>query len=379
LRRVSYQLALEGAWASARATGGERISGGDIERRFEERDAAVPGFIVMRVVLDTTVTVTGCCNLAAHRHWCSRCCKVPQLCGSFVCDGERCLSRPGWCELFHQRHPCEEGRYLMQRCLALTIACLTSSPAGLLAQLITGRVLEVDSNRPIGAALVTLVAGHRSLLSTESDSAGSFRVAVPRAGWYSLRVERLGYTPATSETLEVGARENVEVAIRLSVTAIRLEPLVVVKRHREAQAMSQFERRLESGRQSGLGVFITREALDSTSAPSVTDLLSRVPLLGGGGLFSLSRGGCTPTLYLNGARFQLAADETIDDLIQPGTLEGIEIYRNRTELPREFIGIGHCGAIIFWTRTGKPGRGASWRLLVAGGTVLGLAVLFITN
>jgi hypothetical protein len=263
--------------------------------------------------------------------------------------------------------------------VAWAIASLASAPASLLAQVITGRVLEIDSDRPIQAATVTLVADTRFLLTTESDSAGNFRLAVPRAGWYSLRVERLGYASANSDTLEVGARENVEVAIRLSVTAVRLEPLLVVERRREIRPRSEFERRFESGRRSGLGVFITRDALDSTSAQSVTALLARVPLLAGGGMVSLSQAGCTPTLYLNGARFQLAFGETIDDLIQPSTLEGIEIYRNRTELPREFAGIGHCGAIVFWSQIGDPGRRASWRLLAAAGALLGLMVVFLTN
>jgi hypothetical protein len=263
--------------------------------------------------------------------------------------------------------------------VAWAIASLASAPASLLAQVITGRVLEIDSDRPIQAATVTLVADTRFLLTTESDSAGNFRLAVPRAGWYSLRVERLGYASANSDTLEVGARENVEVAIRLSVTAVRLEPLLVVERRREIRPRSEFERRFESGRRSGLGVFITRDALDSTSAQSVTALLARVPLLAGGGLVSLSQVGCTPTLYLNGARFQLAIGETIDDLIQPSTLEGVEIYRNRTELPREFAGIGHCAAIVFWSRDGNPGRGATWRLLAAAGALLGLMVVFLTN
>jgi hypothetical protein len=222
------------------------------------------------------------------------------------------------------------------------------------------------------------------LLSTESNSTGNFRVAVPRAGWYSLRVERFGYASASSDTLKIGARENVEVSIRLSVTAIRLEPLLVVERRRESRPRSEFERRSESGRRSGLGVFITREALESTSSPSVTGVLARVPLLGLRGdvaPISFSQGGCTPTLYLNGARFQLGR-ATLDDLILPGTLEGIEIYRNRTEMPREFVGIGHCGAIVFWTRMGEPGEPggrASWRWLAAGGALLGVVVLFITN
>jgi hypothetical protein len=259
-----------------------------------------------------------------------------------------------------------------------TMALLAGTPAGVLAQVISGHVLELGSDRPLPAASITLVAGNRPLLSTDSDSAGAFRVAVPRAGWYSLRIERIGYALAISDTLEVGGSENVEVTIRLGVTAARLEPLLVVVRRREIRPRPEFERRLESGRRSGLGVFITRETLNSTSAQSVTALLLRVPLLGDGPV-SLSQGGCVPTLYLNGARLQLAPGERIDDVIQPGTLEGIEIYRNRTELPREFAGIGHCAAIVFWTRVGEPTRGAAWRLVVAGAAVLAMVIVFIAR
>jgi hypothetical protein len=261
--------------------------------------------------------------------------------------------------------------------VAWTILSLASTPDGVLAQAIAGRVLEVGSERPVSAASIALVADNRLLVSTVSDSAGVFQVAAPRAGWYSLRVERLGYVSATSDSLQVGARESVEVAIRLSVTAIRLEPLLVVERRREVRPQSEFERRVEGGRRSGLGVFITRADLDSTSAQSVTALLARVPLLSGDGLVSMSQGGCTPTLYLNGARFQI--DSGLDDLVQPGTLEGIEIYRNPTELPRNLAGIGHCAAIVFWTRSGDSRRGASWRFLAAGGALLGMLVVVLMN
>lgn len=266
----------------------------------------------------------------------------------------------------------------------LAIVCIVPSLAGmtddLLAQVITGRILEQGSDRPVPAASVTLLAGERSLYAAETDSVGNFRVAVPRAGWYRLRLGRIGYASVTSDALDVGPRESVEVTIRLSVAAVPLEPLLVVEGRSEVRPRLEFERRLESGRRSGLGVFITREALDSSTAQSVTALLARMPFLALGRdevPISISRGGCTPTLYLNGARFQLI--ERLDDLIQTGTLEAIEIYRNETELPREFAGMGHCGAIVFWTRVGDARRGAAWRFLVAGGALLGVLVLFVTN
>jgi hypothetical protein len=270
--------------------------------------------------------------------------------------------------------------YTINPVVVCTVAWLAGTPVNLPAQVITGRVLELGSDRPVPAVSVTVVAAGRSLFGTEADSVGSFRVAVPGAGWYSLRVGRIGYASVTSDSLEVGPREDVEVTIRLSVEAFRLEPLLVVERREEVRPRSELERRLESGRRSGLGVFITREALDSTTAQTVTALLSRMPFLrlGRDDLpITISRGGCTPTLYLNGARFQLA--ERLDEFIQPGTLEAVEIYRNESELPREFAGIGHCGAIVFWTRVGEPRRGAAWRFLLAGGALLGMALFFIAN
>jgi hypothetical protein len=268
----------------------------------------------------------------------------------------------------------------------LVVALLAGASARSSAQTVSGRVLEGGSDRPIAAALVSLVANGRSLLRTESDSTGYFRLPIPRPGWYGLRVERLGYAPASTDTLAFGPSESVEIAIRLSVTAVRLGPLLVVERRSSVRPRSEFQRRLESGRRSGDGWFITREALDSTSSPSVTGVLARVPHLGlehdkygEAWPVSFSQGGCRPTLYLNGARFQFAEGESIDDIMIPDNLEGIEIFRNRTELPPEFVGIGQCGAIVFWTRGGEPARRGFWRIVAAGGVLLGIVALFVTN
>jgi hypothetical protein len=75
-----------------------------------------------------------------------------------------------------------------------------------------------------------------------------------------------------------------------------------------------------------------------------------------------------------------AAGESLDDFVSTDNLEGIEIYRNRMEMPPEYVGIGHCGAIVFWTRDGASGqRFGLWRFLAAGGALLGMVVLFVVN
>jgi len=276
---------------------------------------------------------------------------------------------------------------IMKRLAALAFALIASMSVPSSAQVISGRVLESGSSRPIDAAVVSLLASGRSVLRVESDSVGYFRLPVPRPGWYGLRVERLGYATAGSDSLAVGSRENVEIVIRLGVTAVPLEPLMVVERRTSVGFRTEFQRRLDAGRRSGQGWFVTRETLDSAGPVPVTSVLGRQPLLtvqsgadGRAWPVSLSRGGCAPTLYLNGSRMTFAAGESLDDFVSTDNLEGIEIYRNRMETPPEFVGIGHCGAIVFWTRAGEPAeRPGLWRLLAAGGAVLGMVVLFVVN
>jgi hypothetical protein len=267
----------------------------------------------------------------------------------------------------------------------LAAAVLTGAASSLSAQVLTGRVLESGSDQPIAAASISLLAGGRTILITESDSAGHFEMPVPGPGTYGLRVERLGYGAADTEALSFAAGEFVELAIRLGVTAVRLDPIMVIER-RITRIESEFERRMETGRRMGLGVFVTRQELERNALLSVTDVLARVPLMsvqfdGRGNAWpaTVSRGGCIPTLYLNGARMTFASGESVDDVIMPDMLEGIEVYRNETELPRSFAGIGQCGAVVFWTRGGDPGRRGGWRFLAGIGAVLGMVVLFVTN
>jgi hypothetical protein len=267
----------------------------------------------------------------------------------------------------------------------LTAALLAGTTAPSLAQTIRGRVLEVGSETPIVAAAISVLAGGQTVVSAQSDTTGFFQVTLPGPGCYNIRVDRLGYAPVQSDTLEAGRGDVLEVLIRLGVTAVPLAPLMVVER-RSMGAATEFYRRLESGRRTGLGYFITRDDLDATSVISLSAVLARVPQVGmiydrrgKAQPVMLSHGGCRATLFLNGAPLNLAPGEAIDDLVDPAMLEGVEIYRNRTELPFEFAGPRECGAILFWTRPGESARGGLWRFLVAGGAAVGMIVWFLSR
>ena len=89
----------------------------------------------------------------------------------------------------------------------------------------------------------------------------------------------------------------------------------------------------------------------------MTDLLRTVPglqvlpSLRGFGNVVRTIEGCTPAVYLGGTRFPLMG-ESIDDIVNPMALEGIEVYTHAAEVPAEFQGpFSNCGVIALWTRT----------------------------
>jgi hypothetical protein len=62
------------------------------------------------------------------------------------------------------------------------------------------------------------------------------------------------------------------------------------------------------------------------------------------------RAGCTPAVFLDGTKVQMSGI-TLDDLIRPADIEGIEIYRSMSEAPPEYQGLNSgCSAILIWTR-----------------------------
>ena len=71
------------------------------------------------------------------------------------------------------------------------------------------------------------------------------------------------------------------------------------------------------------------------------------------------RGGCRPTLWVDGAR--LMTSEGADHLIQAMDLEAVEVYHSST-VPVEF-GASSCGAIVVWTKRGEPTmqEGSFWK------------------
>ena len=236
---------------------------------------------------------------------------------------------------------------------------------------VRGRVLEQGTDAPLRGAAVSLASGPdgtRGIGTRVTSESGEFLFQQVRAGLYRVSVTLLGYTDLR-DTLRVGTEAEMELILPLSASPIPLEPIVVSAQRRRADPLAGFQNR----RRTLGGTFMDRQDIEDRGPLVFTDLLRMVPgarvvpvsNYGHGVLF---RGGCAPSIVIDGVRLSPTRD--LDALLQPMDVEALEVYTGAF-LPAEF-GPTPCGAIVVWTRRGEPtvGGGSLWRrLLVAVGFI----------
>lgn len=243
---------------------------------------------------------------------------------------------------------------------------------------VRGWVVEHETGAPLEGARVTLgsaVEGQSFLEAQISGPEGTFFFVEVPAGRYEVTATLLGYTELV-DTLDVRAASDLEVTLPLSVSPLPLEPVVVEVRRRPIGPLVDFERR----RQVSTGTFFVRDDIERRNPQEFTDLLRTVPGIrvvptGAFGNRVYFRGGCTPSLWLDGA--QVGSTVDIDSYLRPEDLEAVEIYSG-ADMPGEF-GNTLCGAIVAWTRRGEPapeGRSLKKQLIFAGSFLL---LIFLTR
>jgi hypothetical protein len=115
------------------------------------------------------------------------------------------------------------------RLLAALAAALAASPAA--AQAVRGAVVD-EAGAPVPAATVLLVDGLGTVRhSVLSGPDGGFALRGPREGTYSVRVERVGFAPATA-TVQLAAGETAELRVRASQARVTLPPVQATTRSR---------------------------------------------------------------------------------------------------------------------------------------------------
>jgi hypothetical protein len=216
-----------------------------------------------------------------------------------------------------------------------------------------------------------------------SNENGGFVIDLEAAGTFALAVSRVGYQPFSFDSVTVGAGERVVLEIRLGVSAVPLDPVVVSGRSRQwAPAIESFYERLERGRLSGAGHFFGRSDIEELHPGRVTDLLQRVtgvrvvPTRAGEGGVRM-RGDCIPALYIDGAHInRFDRNDSLDRYVSPLAVEGIEVYRGAASAAGQYFDPSGCGLVLVWTRRGdrESGRSLGWKTIAA---VVGAMLVFM--
>ena len=237
-------------------------------------------------------------------------------------------------------------------------AVLTAAP--LSAQSVSGRIFDRATERPVPEAVITAVTpAGRVMQRARSDTSGNFTIALPRAGAYQLRAERLGFQSFTSQGFEVDAKEELEVNLAMSTGTVELEPLTITSRAAPPRIPHLEHAGFYDRERHSPGTFMRQEDILRSRGTRVSDVLTRLPgarrgTVRGKQIVTISRstGGataCPPSVFVDGQ--PLMAAGIIDDVIHVGSVEAMEVYRGPAETPARFSSAeSGCGVVVIWTK-----------------------------
>lgn len=242
---------------------------------------------------------------------------------------------------------------------------------------VVGTVLDRSQGTPVAAARIHLIwtgsvreGQDRPTLTTLTDEDGVYRISDVRVGEWRLEASALGYQDVT-QTLIIDGASPFTLGVRLAPAALALEGFIVSTRRNPWLLDNGFYER----QMRGLGVTYTGRELEEIGVYQTTDLFRRLS----GVTFQLDgsltspyiqfRGGCGPDIVLDG--LNMGPRVRIDDLVTPGEIEGMEVYRGGGT-PGLFS-TNPCGAVLIWTLGSASREGREWsyrRAAVAIGFLL---------
>ena len=243
------------------------------------------------------------------------------------------------------------------RVVTLVAVAIFAWNQGANAQTVRGELVDGRFGHPLSDVVLTLVvAGGERVATTETDSAGIFVLTADSSGSYRIRAQKAGFRPAVSNVLRLVSGDTMSVEMRLLDSVVILDSVTVEApgSDRPFLAAAFYERLAADAH----GIFITRADIQAAQAARTTELLRNIPGMQftptrGDGFVTRGRANCAPTVYIDGTR-ALMTNMTIDDLVRPMEIEGIEVYRSISEAPPQYQGLrAGCSAILVWTRIGR--------------------------
>lgn len=234
------------------------------------------------------------------------------------------------------------GAALQAAALALAVASAANAQQ---AATVGGSLLDRASRAPVEGARVSILG---SSLGASTDSAGRFEVGGVPAGVRVFQVRAIGYA-VSSWIVELGEGQHLRQVFELERRAILLDSITVAGGPANWRSEAGFEQR----RLRGDGFFITRQQIQQRYATNIADLMRTVPSVmttcnGRGCVVRMLRGArpCLPEYFLDGfpATFATGPSFPISQI------RGVEVYRDRFEVPAEFQRPNlACGVIAIWT------------------------------
>jgi TonB family protein len=220
---------------------------------------------------------------------------------------------------------------------------------------LTGRVADSTGAAVVGAEVTLVGFGARAL----SDAMGVYRLRDVPLGRSQLVVRRLGFRPAAVE-VDAAQPGVTRVDVRLVFVAKRLAAVEVRERRREVYdaRLAGFNQRATKRKS---GYFVTRERIERAHSQRFVDLLREVPGVrirdtrAWGTIVQLRGRGCPPLVFVDG--FPASAAPLDLDVLDLGSVEGIEIYASTASAPSELVAAGgmeNCGVIAVWSRPARP-------------------------
>jgi len=254
------------------------------------------------------------------------------------------------------RHPIagRPGRHLVF--VAVLLALAGTRPLNAQVRF-AGRVIEDGNLEAIAAARVSFFDLYdRFLGAVTTGRDGRFQFNVEKTPAVRIRVQRIGYKETLTPLLRFDNRTSFEVEVRLRTDAVLVAPLEVTGASGTGgnPYFSGFEHR----RKTGSGVYFSRADVERRKPALITDLIatvSGVHVSGSGSgnrrVITMGRTQCPAQLYIDGFFVNVAGAMTLDEVVAPGDVEGIEIYHGLGSVPAEFMsGQARCGVIVVWTK-----------------------------
>ncbi|MQA89187.1 MAG: DUF1416 domain-containing protein [Gemmatimonas sp.] len=226
---------------------------------------------------------------------------------------------------------------------------------------VTGAVVEEGTERGIASAEVRLVDSAGGIeAGTLTDDDGAFQFEAD-PGTYRFVVERLGYAPIESDSLELEEGQDVRIDVTMSTAAVPLDAVTVTVRRSVPIRIAEYRTRAEQSQRLGRGRVYMRDDIERLRPISAGALLAG---------FSW-RGQCQPQILVDG----LPPVENLS-AIGPDDIEGIELYRGVNQIPPEYYRYGMCGLALIWLRADAPGaRPLTWGRAIVAGVIVTLLLL----